>query len=90
MIYSENRKILVKTKDMIVVKFGNTRIPISKNDEIFVLEDLFPNEAEDGSTPTIIPMTFDEFYDNIDGDDFEEYSFTDDLSYIYGISVIHH
>lgn len=88
MIYSENQEIIVKTDEVVVVKFGKTRIPIYKNDEIFVLSDPFVDGAE--GKPSIYNMTFDEFCESIYGDDFEEYEFDDDLMYMYGISVVHH
>lgn len=89
MIYSVLPKILVKTRDKIIVKFGRTIVPIYKDDEIFVLTDVFYDEAEQGNEPNIKKMDFDEFYMNIDGDD-DGWCFEDKLSYICGLSVKHH
>lgn len=89
MIYSGYPKIMTKTRDRIIVKFGKTEVPIYKNDEVFVLTDAFYDDAEQGNEPDISKMDFDEFYWNIDGDD-DGWTFTDDLSYICGLSVIRH
>lgn len=91
MIYDEKPEIIAITKEVVVVKFGDVRIPIYKNDEIFTLSDPCLGTAEDCGAPIGASMTFDEFCSNIEYDDNnEEACFIDDLVYIYGISVIHH
>lgn len=90
MIYSERPKILIKNKNEIFVDFNRVKVAIHKKDDICVLTDPLAG-AIDYCEPDISNMTFDEFYENIDGaDDSGNYSFSGDLQYIHGITVAHH
>lgn len=90
MVYDAFPKVLSKRENKIVVEFDGKKIPIYKNDKIYVLTDIFVGDPNSYRKPKVVPMTFDELYEAIfSDDDFDEYYYFSAFSHICGISVIH-
>lgn len=90
MVYDAFPKVLSKREDKIVVEFDGNKIPIYKNDKIWVLLDTCSGDPNNYKEPKIVPITFDELYQIIFGNDTDDepYHFGCELG-VCGISVIH-
>lgn len=90
MVYDQFPKVLSKNEHKIVVEFDGKKIPIYEDDEIYVLFDTFGGDPNNYQRPDISPITFDELYQFIFGNDTDDepYHFSIELG-VCGISVIH-
>lgn len=81
MVYGDI-KLIKKDKEKSVISVDNTRLIILKGDTIKVLSDTNANYSHGGNCE-LFNVTYDEFINS-----FDEYGMlTDDLSYVYGISI---
>lgn len=89
MVYDDIRhlKVLSKSKDKMIIEFAGEKIPMRHGDEVLLLLDAYGGNAEGNTGPSIITMSFDEFYKHEDDIPIED-DFYD--GYITGINVIHH
>lgn len=90
MVYDQFPKVLSKNEYKIVVEFDGNKIPIYDGDEIYMLFDTFSGDPNNYRRPDISPITFDELYQFIFGNDTDDepYHFGCELG-VCGISVIH-